>query len=175
MPVEYHDLGEAFRKGWALSLPLYQPYDCAIDLLPGATLPSGWLYNLSCLEKEAKEKYINFLLLKKTPLLLGPYKLFRCIVYWGLNSITIKNMYSLPLHNSAFEPLHMLTIFTKLDLQNPYHLVRIKEGDKLKITFNTPLGHFEFLVMPFSLTNTPAVFQAQVNDILHGLLPLHVP
>lgn len=89
-----------------------------------------------------------------------------CIDYCGLNNITIKNKYPLPLLTSAFEPLQGSVIFSKLDLRNAYHLVRIREGDEWKTAFNTPMGHFEYLVMPFSLTNAPAVFQALVNDVL---------
>lgn len=57
-----------------------------------------------------------------------------------------------------------------LDLRHAYHLVHIREGDEWKTTFNTPAGHYEYLVMPFRLTNAPAVFQASVNDILQDML-----
>ncbi|KAK2899405.1 hypothetical protein Q8A73_012534 [Channa argus] len=50
--------------------------------------------------------------------------------YWGLNNITVKNKYPLPLLNSAFESLQDAAIFTKLDLHNAYHLVRIREGNE---------------------------------------------
>lgn len=55
----YHDLSEVFNKEKALSLPLHRPYDCSIDLLPGAPLPTSRLYNLSKPEREAMQKYIT--------------------------------------------------------------------------------------------------------------------
>ena len=75
--------------------------------------------------------------------------------------------------NSAFDLLQGATIFTKLDLRNAYHLVRIKEGDEWK-TFNTPTGHWEYLVMPFGLTKAPAVLQTLVNDVLRDLINWYV-
>lgn len=97
-----------------------------------------------------------------------------CIDYRGLNNITIKNRYPLPLISSAFELLQGATIFSKLGLRNAYHLVRIREGDEWKTAFNTPSGHYEYLVMPFGLTNAPAVFQGLVNDFLRDLLNVSV-
>ena len=96
---------------------------------------------------------------------LGP-----CIDYRGLNDITVKNRYPLPLLSTAFELLQGATVFSKLDLRNAYHLVRIREGDEWKTAFNTPTGHYEYLVMPFGLTNTPAVFQMLINDLLRDML-----
>lgn len=97
-----------------------------------------------------------------------------CIDYRGLNLITVKNKYPLPLIDSVQEQLHSATVFSKLDLRNAYHLVRIKEGDKWKTAFKTPLGHFECLVMPFGLTNAPTVFQALINDVLRDFLNVFV-
>ena len=98
-----------------------------------------------------------------------------CIDYRGLNEITVKNRYPLPLISSAFELLQGSTIFSKLDLRNAYHLVRkVKEGDEWKTAFNTPTG-YEYLVMPFGLTNAPALFQALVNDVLrHRFGPIRI-
>ena len=93
-----------------------------------------------------------------------------CIDYGPLNDITIKNQYPLPLMSSAFEQLQQAKIFTKLDLRNAYHLIRIREGDECKTGFNTPSGHYEYLVMPFGLTNASAVFQALINDVLREFL-----
>ena len=93
-----------------------------------------------------------------------------CINYRDLNDITVKNYYLLLLLSSAFAPLQGATVFSKLDLQNTYHLVRIWEEDEWKTAFNTARGHYEYLVLPFGLINAPAVFQALVNDVLRDIL-----
>lgn len=72
--------------------------------------------------------------------------------------------------STAFELLQGSTVFTKLDLQNAYHLVRTRAGDEWKTAFNTPMGHYEYKVMPFGLVNAPAVFQALINDVLRDML-----
>ena len=71
---------------------------------------------------------------------------------------------------TAFELLQGATIFTKLDLRNAYHLVHIREGDEWKTAFNTPAGHWEYLVMQFGINNAPAVFQSLVNDVLRDMI-----
>ena len=71
---------------------------------------------------------------------------------------------------TAFELLQGATIFTKLDLRNAYHLVHIREGNEWKMAFNTPTGHWEYLVMPFVLTNALTVFQSLVNDVLRDMI-----
>ena len=91
-----------------------------------------------------------------------------------LNNITVKIKYPIPLLSSTFEHLTYGTIFTKLDLRNAYQLARIREGDEWKTGFNIHLGHFEYLVIPFGLTNAPAVFQALANDVLRDLLNICV-
>ena len=58
-PAQYHDLQEVFNKDRAQSLPPHRPYDCGIDLLPDAPLPSSKLYNLSKPEREAMETCIT--------------------------------------------------------------------------------------------------------------------
>ena len=183
VPPEYWDLKEVFNKARATSLPPHRPYDCPIKLMPGTSPSRGGLYSLTGPESEAMEKYISeslasgiirpssspagagFFFVEKKDGGLRP-----CIDYRSLNDITIKNRYPLPLISSAFGRVQKATIFTKLDLRNAYHLVRICEGDEWKTAFNTPSGHYEYLVMPFGLTNAPAVFQALVNDVLRDML-----
>lgn len=81
----------------------------------------------------------------------------------------VKNKYPLPLINYAFEALQGATMFSKLDRWNACHLVCVREGDEWKKALNTPLGYSEYLVMPSGL-QTPAVFQALVNDVLRDFL-----
>ncbi|KAK3556044.1 hypothetical protein QTP70_001851 [Hemibagrus guttatus] len=68
------------------------------------------------------------------------------------------------------EQLREAKIFTKLDLRNIYNLVRIREEDEWKTAFLTSPGHYEYLVMPYRLTNAPAVFQSFLNEVFHDLL-----
>lgn len=93
-----------------------------------------------------------------------------CIDFRGLNDITVKNRNPLPLISFAFELLQGAQVFTELDLWNAYHLVHIRDGDEWKTAFNTLAGHYKYLVIPFGLTNAPAVFQELVNDMVRDIL-----
>ncbi|KAI2656613.1 Transposon Tf2-9 polyprotein [Labeo rohita] len=165
VPREYHDLRAVFNRSRAASLPPHRQYDCSIDLIPGSTPPRA----AGTIVPSSSPAGAGFFFVAKKDGSLRP-----CIDYRGLNDITIKNRYPLPLMSSAFEILQGAKIFTKLDLRNAYHLVRIKEGDEWKTAFNTPLGHFEYRVLPFVLANVPSVFQALVNDVLRDMLNIFV-
>lgn len=109
VPPQYHDLAAAFSKTKALSLPPHQPYDCAIGLLGGATLPTSRLYSLSKPEQSAMENYIRDSLasgiIRPSSSPVGASFFFvekkdgsprPCIDFRGLNKITKKNAYLLP-------------------------------------------------------------------------------
>jgi hypothetical protein len=61
-------------------------------------------------------------------------------------------------------------IYTKLDLWDAYHRIRIRKGDEWKTAFCTRYGHFEYTVMPFGLANAPATFQSYINQAMSDLL-----
>jgi len=90
--------------------------------------------------------------------------------YRYLNEWTIKNNYPLPLISDVLENIGTKRVFTKMDLRWGYNNVRIKEGDKWKVAFTTLEGSFEPMVMFFRLTNSPATFQAMMNELLQDLI-----
>jgi len=71
---------------------------------------------------------------------------------------------------TTLEQLGQAKYYTKLDLQNAYNLICIRECDEWKTAFSTTSGHCEYLVMPFSLSNSPSVFQAFMNNVFRDML-----
>jgi hypothetical protein len=87
-----------------------------------------------------------------------------------MNKSTVKNKYPLPRIDDLFDQLRGEKIFSKIDLRSGYHQVRIKEEDIIKKTFRTRYGHYEFVVVPFGLSNVPTVFRCLMNGIFINYL-----
>jgi len=181
--AKYEEYWDVFEKKNVDTLPQHQPYDCGIELQEGAQPPFGPIYNLSQNELAALRDYLdenlakNFIRHSKSP--TGAPILFvkkkdsslrMCVDYRGLNKVTIKNRYPLPLISGLLDQLGQAKIHTKINLRGAYNLVHIKEGDKWKTTFRTRYGHFEYNVMPFGLTNALAIFQHLMNDVFWEFL-----
>lgn len=85
-----------------------------------------------------------------------------------------KDRYPLPLISDLLDAPGKAKIYTKINLQHAFHLVRVAEGDEWKTTFRTRYGSFKWNVMPFGLTNAPVVFQQFVNTVFTDILDVYV-
>ena len=93
-----------------------------------------------------------------------------CIDYRQLNRVTIHNQYPLPRIDELFDQLQMSLVYSKIYLRLGYHHWRVQEGDVLKTAFRTHYGHYEFLVILYGLTNTPAAFMDLMNRVFQPYL-----
>lgn len=157
--------------------------DHSINLQEGANPVNIHLYRYLAMKKEVIEGLIEEMLAKgaiqhssspfASPVVLvknkdGGWRM--CVDYRALNKLTIKNRYPIPLIEDLFDELGGATVFSKLDLKSGYHQIKMKREDCHKTAFQTHSGHFEFLVMPFGITNAPATFQNAMNMIFKEYL-----
>jgi transposase InsO family protein len=183
LPPALRQFDDVFTPENAGILPRHKATDHAIDLIEGAEPPYGPLYPLSQAELGELRRYLDENLAKGfirpskspagAPILFVPKKdgsLRLCVDYRGLNKVSVKNRFALPLVSEILDRIAGATVFSKIDVKDAYYRIRIKENDEWKTAFRTKYGHYEYLVMPFGLTNAPATFQHYINTALHGLV-----
>ncbi|GKA61750.1 reverse transcriptase domain-containing protein [Tanacetum coccineum] len=138
------DFPEVFPNDLSGLLPL-QKIEFRIELIPEAVLIAKSLYHLAPSELEELSGQLKELQDKE------------------LNKLTVNNHYPLPRIDDLFDELQGSQFFSKIDLRSGYHQLRVHKDDIPKTTFRTRYGHFEFTVLPFSLTNTLVVFMNLMN------------
>lgn len=189
LPKHYQDFLSLFDRTEAEKLPPHRPgVDHTIPLETDESgqekaPPWGPLYNMSREELIVLRRTLtelldkNFIRASSSPA-SAPVLFVKkpggglrfCVDYRGLNAITRKDRYPLPLINETLRSLSKAKWFTKLDVVAAFHKIRIKEGEEWKTAFRTRYGLFEYLVTPFGLTGAPATFQRYINNTLREFL-----
>ncbi|KAF7134041.1 hypothetical protein CNMCM5793_005621 [Aspergillus hiratsukae] len=165
--IFFNRLASNFEEYPECILPENAAHDHAIDLKEGTQPPHKPLYPLSQEELRVLRDYIEEYLRRGwirpskspagAPILFAPKKdggLRLCVDYRGLNEITVKNRYPLPLMSELMDRLSGAKIYTQLDLRDAYHRIRIQKGDEWKTAF----------------PNAPATFQSYINSAMSDLL-----
>jgi transposase InsO family protein len=183
MPKQYRDLAHVALSQSADILPPHRSYDHKIELIPGNKLPYAKTRPMSQLELRVIKKWLDENLAKgsirpssssvASPVLLakkpgGGVRV--CVDYRGINNITLKNRYPLPLIRETLDSLCRAKIYTKLDVIAAFNRVRITQGHEWLTAFITRFGLYETLVTPFGLQGAPATFQHYINDVLYDIL-----
>jgi hypothetical protein len=189
LPEHFHEFLEMFSREKAAELPPYRGagVDHEIQLESGdgrePKVPWGPLYNMSRDEllvlRKTLTEYLDkgFIRVSNSPA-SAPILFVRkpggglrfCVDYRGLNKITRKDRYPLPLIYETLQSVGRAKWFTKLDVIAAFHKIRIREGQEWMTAFRTRYGLFEWMVTPFGLANAPSTFQRYINWALRDYL-----
>jgi Reverse transcriptase (RNA-dependent DNA polymerase) len=181
VPAEYHKYLDIFSEEKAHRFPELRPWDHKIKMKEGFEPKLFKNYNLTPAEQIELDKFLKENLEKgyiwpsQLPM-ASPFffvskkdgKLRPCQDYRYLNDWTVKNSYPLPLISEIMDKLKGAKFFTKLDVHWGYNNVRIRKGDEWKVAFKTNKGLPT--VMFFGMCNSPATFQAMMNDIFTTII-----
>jgi transposase InsO family protein len=186
VPSQYHGFLDVFSRQASDKLPDLKPgVDHTIEM-NGKTEDLGYssLYRMSLEEAEACRKYIVEALQKgfiessnapwAAPVLFvqkpGGRGLRFCVDYRKLNALTTKDRYPLPLIDETMTRIGQAKFFTKIDIRQAFHRIRMDPAAEELTTFRTRYGAYKYKVLPFGLTNGPSTFQRYINDTLMGYL-----
>ncbi|NCU37062.1 hypothetical protein EOM75_13760, partial [Candidatus Falkowbacteria bacterium] len=154
-----------------------------IPLVPGATPVYRPLYRLSPKEEAECRRQVTDLLAKgyiepsSSP--FGASVLFitkkdgsmrLCVDYRAVNKLTVKNRWPVPQVQDLLDKMQGCSVFSSLDLASGYWQIRISPEDVPKTAFVTPMGLYQFRVLPFGLANAPATFSRVMSEIFKPLI-----
>ena len=172
-----------FGKVESERMPTRKVWDHTIDLKEEFKASKAKVYPLSRNEREEVQSFVDKHLKKgyirptksqqiSPVFFVGKKDGGRRMVidYHKLNRQTVKNNYPLPLITELVDNMGSKQVFTKMDLRWGYNNVRVKEGNEWKVAFTTHVGSFEQVVMFCRMTNSPATFQAMMNEILRDMI-----
>jgi len=189
LPKHYYEFLDVFSRTDADKLPPLRgkgiDHGIALEKEDGKTLKVPWgpLYNMSRDEllvlRKTLTEYLSkgFIRVSNSPA-AAPVLFVRkpggglrfCVDYRGLNKITRKDRYPLPLIYETLQSIGKAKWFTKLDVIAAFHKIRIAEGDEWMTAFRTRYGLYEWLVTPFGLANAPSTFQRYINWAMRDYL-----
>lgn len=190
LPVELKEFEDVFNVRSADELPPHRESDLEIKLKDSSSEPpDSRLFRLAEPEMRLLEDYVDSMLQKgfirpsSSSSAAGVFFVKKkdgglrlCVDYRELNAITVKNRFPIPLIDQILDSLgekinkHEIKVFSKIDLKNGYHLLRMKSGSEHLTAFKTPVGLFEYQVVPFGLCNAPAAFSSWIHSIFADLI-----